>query len=264
MSTQLQTKSVANFLGNPNTRKYLEGILHERTGQFITSLVSMSNLNAGLAEADPKTLLSCGLKAASMNLPLDNNLGFAYAIPYKNKGVSEAQFQLGYKGFVQLAQRSGQYRSINVIDVRKGELIKWDPFTENLELMLIEDANKRDAQPVIGYAGVFELLNGFRKASYWSRDRVEKHKVRFSKTHNFGPWKSDFDAMAKKTVLKDLLSKWGPLSTELQEAIKFDQSVIREEAGETVPDYVDTELSDAEAPKLSDIEREFEQKHGPK
>ncbi len=255
------TKTIAQYLNTDNVKKYLESILKERTGQFITSLVSLSSITPGLSKCDPKSLLFCGLKAASLNLPLDNNLGFAYAIPYRNKdGVIEAQFQAGYRAFIQLAQRTGQYKKINVIDVRVGELVKWDPFTEDLELCLIEDIEKREKQPVIGYAGMFELLNGYRKVTYWSRDKVVKHAKRFSKTFNKGPWQTDFDAMAKKTVIKDLLSKWGPLSTEMSEAIKFDQAVIRQaDDGTEYPDYVDAEfeVQDESSPINNDIEEEF-------
>lgn len=246
MSNQVvKQQTIAAFLNRQNTREYLESILRERTGQFITSLVSMTNLTPQLAACDPKTLLSCGLKATSMNLPLDNNLGFAYAIPYNNKktGVTEAQFQLGYRAFVQLAQRSGQYKTINVIDIRRGEFISWDTLTEELKLEPINDPVKREAQPVVGYAGVFVLQNGFRKTTYWTRERAEKHAKRFSKTFASGPWQTDFDSMAKKVVLKDLLSKWGPLTTEMQEAITYDQAVIREENGQEVPDYVDAEFT---------------------
>ena len=260
--------TVAGYLNQDTVRKYLENMLHERTGQFVTSLVSLSNLTPGLAKADPKTLMFCGLKAASLNLPLDNNLQFAFAIPYNNKkaGTVEAQFQAGYRAYIQLAQRTGQYSKINVIDVRAGELESWDPFTEELKLVMIDDETKRDKQPVIGYAGMFELVNGFRKVTYWSRSKVDKHARRFSKTFNNGPWQSDFDAMAKKTVLKELLSKWGPLSTEMQEAIKYDQAVIRkdESTGEETPDYVDADFNIVDDTPSTDDElaKEFEQQRG--
>jgi len=266
-----QFKTVAHFLNSDSTKKYLESMLKERTGQFVTSLVSLSNITPGLAKCDPKTLLYCGLKAASMNLPLDNNLGFAYAIPYKRKvmvdgkpvEIIEAQFQAGYRAFIQLAQRTSQYKRINVIDIRAGELVNWDPFTEELELCLIEDIEKRDKQAIIGYAGMFELLNGYRKVSYWTREKVLKHAKRFSKTFGKGPWQTDFDAMAKKTVIKDLLSKWGPLSTEMQEAVKFDQSVIKkdDESGEEIPEYIDAQYEAAEGESDADdkLQDEFKQ-----
>jgi recombination protein RecT len=201
------------------------------------------------------------MKAASLNLPLDNNLGFAYAIAYKNHktGTTEAQFQAGYRAFIQLAQRTGLYKKINVLDIRQGEVKTWNPFTEELELVLIEDIDKRETLPVIGYAGIFELLNGYQKITYWPKDRIMKHAKRFSKTFNNGPWQTDFDAMAKKTVLKELISKWGPMSIQLQEAVKFDQSVIRDD-GET-PDYIDAQYEAAdegEALPEKDLAAEFQ------
>jgi len=248
MSNDLQTtgtQTVAQFLNGANTKKYVESILQERTGQFVASLVSLANTTYGLTNVEPKSLMFCGLKAAALDLPLDNNLGFAYAVPYKNNktNTTEAQFQLGWKGLVQLAQRTSLYKNINVLDIREGELVKWDPFTEELELKISPDMEQRDKLPIIGYAGYFELLNGFKKVSYWAKPKVERHGKKFSKSYNFGSsgWKTNFDAMAMKTVIKNLLSKWGPLSTELKEAIKFDQAVIRGELnGEQEPEYIDT------------------------
>lgn len=227
--------TVASYLNNDKIKSYLESILKDRVGQFITSLVSMSNLTPGLSKCEPNSLMQCGLKAASLNLPLDNNLGFAYAIPYGNK----ASFQMGWKGFVQLAQRTGQYKTINVITVKEGELKKWDSFNGELEIEIIEDV-KREKLPAIGYAAVFRLINGFEKRSYWTKTEVLAHAKRFSKTFGNGPWQTDFDKMAMKTVLKDLISKYGPMSVELQEAIKFDQAVIKEDAdGNQYPEYPD-------------------------
>ena len=255
--------TISQYLNRVDVKKHIESILKDRAPQLITSLISLSNLTPGLAKCDPKTLLYCGMKAASLNLPLDNNLGFAYAVPFTNHktGVTEAQFIAGYRAFIQLAQRSGQYKKINVIEVKTGELKKWDPFTEELELVLIEDVDKRESLPVIGYAAMFELLNGFSKTSYWPKDRVLKHAKRFSKTFNKGPWQTDFDMMAKKTVIKDLIGKWGPMSIELQEAIKYDQAVIREtEDGTEVPDYIDAqfEAKDDPEPPQNDLQAEFE------
>jgi recombination protein RecT len=257
-------RTVAQYLNADNTKKYLESVLKERAGQFITSLVSLSNLTPGIAKCEPKTLMYCGLKAASLNLPLDNNLGFAYAVPYGDK----AQFQLGYKGYIQLAQNTGKYRMINVLEVKAGELKKWDPFAETLELQVIEDVEKREIAPAIGYAGMFELLNGFKKVVYWPRSKVEKHGRRFSKTFANGPWKTDFDQMAKKTVIKDLISKWGPMDTNLREAIKFDNAVIQKDdaTGEEMPEYVDVqfEVDTYEAPQnnLADEFKEHIEKGG--
>ena len=254
MANELQTtgiKTVAQFLNNIDTQKYLEGMLKERTGQFVTSLVSLANTAKGFAGAnvEPKSLLFCGLKAAAMNLPLEPNLGFAWAIPYKHKikdkkglivdEIVEAQFQMGAKGYVQLAQRTGQYKKLNAIAIHEGELKKWDPFTEELILELEPDFIKREKLPVIGYAAYFELANGFIKTDYWPVQKTEHHGRKYSKAYGF-MWTTDFDKMSLKTVLKNLLSKWGPLSTEMQDAIRFDQSVIRGElGGNQEPEYID-------------------------
>ena len=271
MSNEITAKkpTVAQFLGSVNVKKYIEGVLKERAGQFVTSLVSMANLTPGLKECNPETLMYCGLKAASLNLPLDNNLGFAYAIPFKRKikndknvvidEITEAQFMLGYRAFVQLGQRTGLYKVMNAINIHKGELVSWDPFTEELVLNINQDLIARSKLPVIGYAGVFELLNGFKKVSYWPRERVEAHARRFSKTFNNGPWQTDFDAMARKTVLKDMLNHWGPMSAEMAEAVKFDQSVVKHaEDGTEYPDYVDGAMvEDATLLPESNIDAEF-------
>ncbi|KIG19670.1 recombinase RecT, partial [Clostridium tetani] len=148
---------------------------------------------------------------------------YAWVVPYGNK----AQFQLGYKGYVQLALRTGQYKSINVIEIHEGELIDWNPLTEELKI----DFSKKESDAVIGYAGYFELLNGFKKSTYWTKEQITKHKNKFSKS-DFG-WKKDFDAMARKTVLRNMLSKWGILSIEMQNAYTADQGIIKNEIMET-------------------------------
>jgi len=258
LSNELQTqgvKTVAQFLSDVNTQRYLESMLKERTSQFVTSLVSLANTAKGFAGAnvEPKSLLFCGLMAAGMNLPLNPNLGFAWAIPYKNNKVSpvvtEAQFQIGAKGLIQLAQRTGLYKSLNAIAIHEGELKKWDPFTEELVLELVEDLEKREKLPIIGHAAYFELLNGFKKTIYWPKQRTERHGRKYSKAYNY-LWSSDFDSMALKTVIKNLLSKWGPLSIEMQDAIRFDQSVIRGElGGNQEPEYIDGSAFTPEIPE---------------
>jgi len=247
---EVVAKTIQGYLNGDKVRQYLEGILKERTGQFITTLVSLSNLTPALANCEPKTLMMCGLKAVSLNLPLDNNLGFAYAIPYKNreKGIVEAQFQIGAKGFVQLALRTREYKSLNVLSIKEGELVKWDPLTETIDLNLIKDEDKRAKAATIGIVAYFELLNGFKKTLYWPIEKIRNHAKRFSKTFDQSKgqwrsgsvWASDEDAMGEKTLIKAVLTKWGPLTTEIMEAAKFDQSVIRQnEGGTEEPEYID-------------------------
>ena len=186
--------------------------------------------------------------AASLDLPIDKNLGYAWVVPYGNK----AQFQMGYKGYIQLALRTGQYRNINVIEVYEGELIKWDRLTEEIEL----DFEQRKSDKIIGYVGYFELLNGFRKTVYWPKEDIERHRKRFSKS-DFG-WKNDYDAMAKKTVIRNLLSKWGILSIEMQQAYIEDVS-----EGETIENTKD-EIIDAEIIDADFVEDEKESESNPK
>jgi len=243
--------TVQGFLNVPKVKGYLDNVLKERAGQFITSLVSLVNLETKLQKCKPKSIMMCGLKATSLNLPLDNNLGFAYVVPYGH----EAQFQIGYKGFIQLAMRTGQYRSINVIDIREGELTIWDALTETLTLHNIDDEKTREKAPIIGYAAMYELKNGFRKVIYRKKESLLAHGKRFSKAFTSGPWQSDTDAMCRKTLLKELLSKWGPLSTDIMEGIKADQAIIRdnETTGEQFYDYADADVESEIVPITYDI-----------
>jgi recombination protein RecT len=194
-----------------------------------------------LQKAEPMSVISSAMIAATLDLPVDKNLGYAWIVPYGGR----AQFQLGYKGYIQLALRSGQYRFINVTPIHEGELKKWNPLTEEIEI----DFEERKSDVIVGYAAYFELLNGFRKTIYWTREQVEKHRKKFSKS-DFG-WKNDWDAMAMKTVLKSLLSKWGILSIEMQKAViedNDDREVkdITEEADENIIEYEIVDEQDAQ------------------
>jgi phage RecT family recombinase len=190
---------VQSFIKNPSIQKTIEDRLKGRAGQFTTSLLSVINNNALLAECRPDMVLQAAMTAASMDLPLNQNLGFAYMIPYKNKGVYEAQFQMGWKGFVQLAQRSGLYKTIAATPVYEGQLITNDP----LRGIAFDWTVPASGQP-IGYAAYFELLNGFEKTLYMTMAEVTAHAKQYSQSYKsgFGPWKDNFEAMAEKTVLK--------------------------------------------------------------
>lgn len=182
-----------------------------------------------------------------MNLPINPNLGFAYIIPYKNNksGGYEAQFQMGYKGFIQLAQRSGQFKRINATDVREGELLGVNRLSGELNIEWVEDEKERNAKPVVGYIGYFKLLNGFEKELYMTVEELQSHGKKYSQSfkRGYGLWADEFDTMAKKTVLKLLISKYGALTTNLQEAILADQSAV----GEDGYNYIDNDKgSDSE------------------
>ncbi|GED14963.1 recombinase RecT [Aneurinibacillus migulanus] len=213
-ANQVQASSLPlkDLLGTPTMKKKFEELMNDRAPQYITSIINLYNSETSLQKCEPMSVVSSAMVAATLDLPVDKNLGYAWIVPYGNK----AQFQLGYKGYIQLALRSAQYRYINVTPIHEGELIKWNPLTEEIEI----DFEARASDAVIGYAAYFELLNGFRKTIYWTKEQVEKHRKKFSKS-DFG-WKNDWDAMAMKTVLKSLLSKWGILSIEMQKAVVED------------------------------------------
>lgn len=233
---------------NEKTQAYLKKVLGNKSGSFITSLTSLVANSALLQDCEPLTLMYSATKATALGLPFDPNLGMAYCIPYNNrqKGIKEAQFQLGYKGVVQLALRSGQFKRLNVTDVREGEFGGIDLLSGDVKLNFVEN---RDSKPVIGYVAYFQLTNGFEKALYWTKEQCEKHGKRYSQTYasrtdyvrNSSKWTTDFDAMAKKTVLKQLLTKYAPMSVEMQQGVQADQAVIRvDEDGNESLDYVDS------------------------
>ncbi|MEN2765803.1 recombinase RecT [Ornithinibacillus xuwenensis] len=201
------------LLSAPTMKKKFEDVLDKKAPQFMSSLLNLYSNDSYLQKTEPMSVVTSALVAATLDLPVDKNLGYAWIVPYSGK----ASFQLGYKGYIQLALRTGQYKNINVIEVYEGELKKWNRLTEEIEL----DFEARDSDKVIGYTGYFELVNGFRKTVYWSKEEVEKHKKRFSKS-DFG-WKNDWDAMAKKTVIRNMLNKWGILSIDMQKAYVEDE-----------------------------------------
>lgn len=229
-----QPAGIKSYMNSPAIKKRFEELLDKRAPQFMTSLVNLTNSDKLLATAEPMTIIQSAMVAATLDLPIDKNLGYAWIVPYKNTkaGRYEGQFQMGYKGYIQLALRTAQYKAINVIEVHEGELVEWNPLTEQLKL----DFEQRSSDVVIGYAGYFELLNGFRKAVYWSKEDMERHAKKYSFAYSKGystPWKTDFDAMAKKTVIRNMLSKWGILSIQMQQAYTED---INEEKKTESPD----------------------------
>lgn len=223
--------TVKQYVSSPAVQDKVKELLKDRASQFVVSLLSTVNTNDTLAQCDPKSVLNAAMTAASLDLPINQNLGFAYIIPYKG----QAQFQMGYKGFIQLAQRSGQFKTINVSDVRQGELAHIDRLTGEYIFEWIEDRSKL---PIIGYVGYMELTNGFSKSLYMTTQELKSHSMRFSQTmkKGYGLWVDDFDSMASKTVIKLLLSKYAPLTIDMQKATLADQAVIVED-GEY--EYVD-------------------------
>ena len=243
---------------NPRTQDYLKQVLGEKKSSFVNNITSLVSNNAMLQECDSLTILYAGLKATALDLPLDNNLGFAYVLPYNDTkaGKKVAQFQLGYKAFIQLAMRSGQFKTINVREVKKGEIINEDFVSGEIQFKMLSE--KREEAETIGYVAYFRLVNGFEKMFYMCNEKLEKHGKKFSQTFKkgYGLWKDDFDSMARKTVLKMLLSRYAPLSVEMQTAIKSDQAVISEK-GEI---YVDNQInSESNEKAFKIIEKAFEE-----
>ena len=194
-------------------------VLKDKAPSFMTNMLSLTNTDKTLAQCEPMSIITAAMTAATLDLPLDKNLGYAYLVPfkdYKNGNVQKAQFILGYKGYIQLAQRSGRYKALNVTPVYEGELVSWNRLTEEIEF----DPEKRVSDVVIGYCGHFELLNGFKKTVYWTKQEIEYHRMKHNKAKDkktlSNVWASDYDSMACKTVLRNLLSKWGILSIEMQ------------------------------------------------
>ncbi len=224
------------------TKARFAEVLGERAPQFVVSVLSLINSNEQLKACDPETIYGAAMTAAALDLPVNPNLGYAYIIPYGN----QAQFQIGYKGLIQLALRSGQYRSINTTDVREGEIESFDRLTGEIRFKWLPDDERVKAK-VIGYASHIELLNGFRSTLYMSVAEVKEHANRYSKMakRNQGIWTTDFDAMAKKTVLKLNLSRYGILTVQMAKAIESDQAVI---SNDRVV-YVDNEPQVDEAAK---------------
>lgn len=229
---------------DPRTQNYLRQVLGEKRNSFVNNLTALVANNKNLQECEPLSVMYAGIKATALDLPLDPNLGFAYVIPYKNnrENKTEAQFQIGYKGFIQLAIRSGQFQTINVAEVKEGELIDEDLVTGEIKFKKLPN---REQLRTIGYVAYFRLINGFEKMSYSSVEQIDAHAKKYSQTYsskteyirNSSKWTTDFDAMAKKTALKLLLSKYAPMSVEMQSAVLNDQAVIRRDG----PDYVNNQ-----------------------
>lgn len=234
---QQQPQSVSDIMRSPGVTAKLRDVLgnDKVAAGFISSVVSVTSGNSALRKADPMTVVGAAMVAATLQLPIVPTIGLAYIVPYKG----QAQFQISYKGLIELAERSGQFK--NIIDevVYEGQLVKKNRFTG--EYVFDEDGKKSDK--VIGYMARFDLINGFSKTIYWTIDEVKAHATKFSQSYREGrtsPWKSDFDAMARKTVLKALFSKYAPKSIQMQNAIQYDQAVVK--APESVSDSAADEI----------------------
>lgn len=254
LAKKAQKLGLTSYLTQEAVKNQINDVIGGKNGQrFISSIVSAVNNNPQLAECTNQSILSGALLGESLKLSPSPQLGQYYLVPFrdKNKGMV-AQFNLGYKGYIQLAIRSGQYKKLNVLAIKEGELVKFDPLNEEIEVNLIENEEEREKAPTTGYYAFFEYINGFRKAIYWSKSKMEAHALKYSagyrakKGYTF--WEKDFDGMAYKTMLRQLISKWGIMSIDMQSAIDADTALINEDGTKVYvnnePDIVETTIDE--------------------
>lgn len=255
-----------SMLDSEKLRGRFDELLGKRAPQFISSLVSLVNADSNMQQAfceAPMTVIQSALKAASFDLPIDQNLGYAYIVPFKNSKKTadgswvkkmEASFILGWKGMHQLALRTGAYKTINVTDIREGELISYNRLTEEVEVVFEEDDDKRETLPVIGYVGYYRLINGAEKTIYMTVKQIENHEKKFRKGDYMGKgWKDDWDAMARKTVYRRLIGKWGVMSIDYQNrgdamslANQMEDEYKLENSSPVEGDYIDIDTETGE------------------
>lgn len=253
MANELQTtqkQGINTYLQSEAVKNNIVSVIgKEESQRFISSVVSAVQSNPALAECTNSSILSSALIGHSLKLPQSPQLQMFYLVPFNNKKkdangkevkVKEAVFQLSYRGYLQLAMRSGQYHKINACDIREGELKSFNPITEEYIFEAITDFEKRKTLPVVGYYAYFEMTNGYRKELYWSKEQMEAHAKKYSASYRQGWsssfWSSDFDAMALKTMLRQLISKWGMMSVDLETAYQNDMAVQDENGN---PVYID-------------------------
>ena len=224
--------AIKTYLANPAVKKKFEEILGKKAPGFISSIVSAVTMNPRLAQCPPDSVVAAAAIAASLDLPINPSLGMAHIVPYNNV----ASFQMGWKGFIQLGMRSGMYSLMNISEVHEGDIKKINRFTGEIEFNE-EQVDNFEKRPIVGYCFYFRLTTGFEKYFYMTKEQCEQHGKRYSMSYNSGNWKKDFDGMARKTVVKQALSKYGVLSIEMQKAMTTDQAVV-DDKGDVI-DYPD-------------------------
>lgn len=281
-SVMMQQDGIKNLVNNTLGDK-------KKAERFTASIISAVAVNPALQECEGSTILSAALLGESLNLSPSPQLGHYYLVPFKNTKLNrtDAQFQLGYKGYIQLAIRSGQYKRINVIAIKEGELVSYDPLSEDIEVNLIENEVERENAKTIGYYAMFRLVNGFEKTMYWSKKKMLVHADKYSKAFSLNAttgkypkvsfadfeagkvadkdmwlyssfWYKDFDGMAYKTMLRQLISKWGIMSIEMQKAFTNDYSVTDEKGNTTYVDN-DNDYIQAEVTEINEHQKEENQ-----
>ena len=267
--------SFSNFLTNQYVKQKITEVVGRDSQKFMTAILSAVTNNSTLQECDQMSILNCAFLGEGLKLSPSPQLGQYYMVPFKDnkKGIKVAQFQLGYKGYIQLAERSGYYKKINVLAIKDGELIKYDPLNEEIEVNIIEDEDIREETFTIGYYAMFEYANGFRKAMYWSKKKMLAHADRYSQAFNKESykkilegkipqedmwkyssfWYKDFDGMAFKTMLRQLISKWGIMSIEMQRAYDNDMATIQDDGQ---PYYIENDSEQNEDKEPIELEPE--------
>lgn len=245
---------ISAYMSQEGVKAQINKVVGKNSERFVASIISAVNQTPALQECTNKSILAGALVGEALKLSPSPVLGNYYLVPYDQKEKKDkdgtiikyackvAQFQLGYKGYIQLALRSGQYKKLNVMAIKEGELIRFDPLNEDIEVNLITDEVERENAETIGYYAMFEYINGFRKAMYWSKEKMEAHAMKYSKGYQakkgYTFWEKDFDAMAYKTMLRQLISKWGIMSIDMITALDADMAVINEDGSK---DYIETE-----------------------
>ena len=261
LAQRTQKNGLTAYLTQDAVKNQINKVVGGKNGtRLVSSIVSAVQTTPALQECTNNSILNAALLGEALNLSPSPQLGQFYMVPFKNKkkGMVEAQFQLGYKGYIQLATRSGYYKKLNVLPIKEGELVSYDPLNEEIEVELIEDGILREETPTAGYYAMFEYENGFRKTMYWSKKKMQAHADKYSAAFDLKTaelieagkipesemwkyssfWYKDFDGMAMKTMLRQLISKWGIMSIDLQNAIDKDMAVISDNG---TPDYVDNQ-----------------------
>ena len=262
-----QETSFTAYLKNDAVKNQINEVVGGKNGKrFISSIVSAVGNNPTLQECQNSSIVSAALLGESLNLSPSPQLGQYYMVPFKDRknNRTTATFVLGYRGYIQLAIRSGQYKRLNVVEIKEGELLNWDPLTEEITIKMIEDETERETAETIGYYAYFRYVNGFEKALYWSKDKMKQHAMKYSagyasdvnKGTSYTFWAKDFDAMAKKTMLRQLISKWGVMSVEMQTAYEADNHIINADG---TPDYETNTMIDADVPSDAPLPASSEQ-----
>ncbi len=273
------TPKFSAYLSQTGVRSMIMNTLKDGKG-FISAITSAVGANPALQECTNDSIFAASLLGASLNLPPSPQLGYFYMVPFNDKksGKKKAQFQIGYKGYIQLALRTGEYKRLIVSEIKDGELISWNPITEEITTEPVTNEEQRESLPTVGYYARFELINGFVKQMYWSREKMERHADKFSMAFNLEAykklqagkipaadlwkyssfWYSNFDEMAKKTMLRQIIGKFGPMSTEMARAFDADEQSIKvNDSGE--PEILEAEVSqpaeEAEAKESAPVQK---------